>query len=183
MAWVRRWLPLISAAAYSSPSCRFFGSPLMRRNDENAMRYLFRAWRARNPKRGLHMLRCYLQLLWPGDHLVEQLYQLKAAPYPQDLGPADTPDRYLTSRVRVAITSSDYTGADVEASIPSIRSVVPARIVLEFTLLTQAVADLGIGCAMAERPYFQQFTGTMGLGSGVTVNGALITSGGAIVTV
>jgi hypothetical protein len=51
------------------------------RTEEQAMRYLYKAWRARNPKRGLHFLRMYLQLLWPNGWIVEQLWQDKNKPY------------------------------------------------------------------------------------------------------
>jgi hypothetical protein len=137
------------------------GLALYRRADEGAMRYLFRAWRARNPKRGLHMLRTYLQVLWPSGWTVEQMYQEKGEPYPEVLWAQPAADRYRTSRVRVGIESADTTGEDVLAAVPALRSVVPARILLDFVMLTR-IDDgrLAIGGGMFEGFQFQRFEGT-----------------------
>lgn len=135
------------------------GLALFRRTDEGAMRHLFRAWRARNPKRGLHILSCYLQLLWPDNYVVEQLHQNSAKPYPTELHPVEGPGRFRTSRVRVVVDSTDLTGADVLASIPALRSVVPARILLDFVLLGRFDLTLGIACVALGHTQVQQFTG------------------------
>lgn len=135
------------------------GLALYRRPDESAMRYLFRAWRARNPKRGLHMLRTYLQLLWPNGWTVEQLHQLKAADYPEALSQTPAADKFLTSRVRVAIESPNTTGDDVLAAVPALRSVVPARIVLMFAMLTRVEQQLAFASAMYAGAGFQQLEG------------------------
>jgi hypothetical protein len=138
------------------------GLALYRRADEDAMRYLFRSWRARNPKRGLHMLRTYLQVLWPGGWAVEQMYQEKAEPYPEALWAQPAADRYRTSRVRVGIESPDTTGDDVLAAVPALRSVVPARILLEFVMLTR-IDDGRAALAGGFWPGFQlqRFEGTL----------------------
>ncbi|MCA0214703.1 MAG: hypothetical protein LCH79_16185 [Proteobacteria bacterium] len=135
------------------------GLALYRRPDESAMRYLFRSWRARNPKRGLHMLRTYLQLLWPNGWTVEQLHQLKTATYPDNLSTIVHADRFTTSRVRVAIESANTTGDDVLATVPALRSVVPARIVLEFAMLTRMEQRLAMASGMYAGANFQSFTG------------------------
>lgn len=113
------------------------GLGLYRREDEAAMRYLFKAWRARNPRRGLTFLRTYLQLLWPNEHECEQLWQSKADPYPTNLVSRDeiaaaNPDatHYLTCRVRVAINELDEVGEGLRRVLPSLHAVVPARFVL-----------------------------------------------------
>lgn len=138
------------------------GLALYRRADEGAMRYLFRAWRARNPKRGLHMLRTYLQVLWPNDWTVEQLYQEKAEPYPEVLWAQPAADRYRTSRVRVGIASPDTTGEDVLAAVPALRSVVPARILLEFVVLTQVKgAEVAVASGFWPGFQFQRFEGSL----------------------
>lgn len=123
------------------------GLALYRRADESAMRYLFRAWRARNPKRGLHMLRCYLQLLWPNNWSVHQLYQSKSAPYPTDLYQVAEPTRFRTSRVRVGIASGEATEDEILGAVPALRSVVPARILLDIMLLNQMSQSMGLGAA------------------------------------
>lgn len=50
--------------------------------EEAATRYLYRAWKAGDAqKRGLHFLRTYLQLLFPGETEVKQLWHYKSASY------------------------------------------------------------------------------------------------------
>lgn len=54
--------------------------------EEAATRYLYRAWKSGDVQgRGIHFLRTYLQLLFPGLCEVEQLWQDKALPYPKAL--------------------------------------------------------------------------------------------------
>lgn len=50
--------------------------------EEAAVRYLYRAWKASDTQgRGLHFLRTYLQLLFPGEAEVQQLWHAKDQPY------------------------------------------------------------------------------------------------------
>ncbi|WP_320153058.1 hypothetical protein [uncultured Tolumonas sp.] len=52
--------------------------------EEAATRYLYRAWKSGDvQKRGLHFVRTYLQLLFPGESEVKQLWHSKAQPYGQ----------------------------------------------------------------------------------------------------
>ncbi|HZX81369.1 MAG TPA: hypothetical protein VFE72_10500 [Lysobacter sp.] len=52
--------------------------------EEAATRYLYRAWKSGNTQgRGLHFLRTYLQLLFPNQCRVEQLWQAREAEYPE----------------------------------------------------------------------------------------------------
>lgn len=51
-------------------------------SEEAATRYLYRAWKARGENgRGLHFLRTYLQMLFPNQCKVEQLWHDKSQPY------------------------------------------------------------------------------------------------------
>ncbi|MDR0996658.1 MAG: hypothetical protein LBL69_03225, partial [Zoogloeaceae bacterium] len=51
--------------------------------EEEATRYLYRAWKSGNGQgRGLHFLRTYLQMLFPNQCEVEQLWHDKVNPYP-----------------------------------------------------------------------------------------------------
>ena len=59
--------------------------------------YLLRAWRARNPKRGTHLLKTYLQLFWPNAWEVHQMWQDKSLPYPTELVEADGSTRAFAS--------------------------------------------------------------------------------------
>jgi hypothetical protein len=54
--------------------------------EETATRYLYRAWKSGDVQgRGLHFLRTYLQMLFPGMCQVDQLWHDKALPYPTGL--------------------------------------------------------------------------------------------------
>ena len=54
--------------------------------EEAATRYLYRAWKSGDVQgRGLHFLRTYLQMLFPNQCEVEQLWHDKAYPYPTAL--------------------------------------------------------------------------------------------------
>lgn len=104
-----------------------------------ATRYLYRAWRAANVQgRGLHFLRTYLQLLFPGANTVTQMLQDKTLPYPTALTPytgaAIPADKYLTSRLEITIdvSASGQSVADVAACV---LSVIPARFVVYFKII------------------------------------------------
>lgn len=134
------------------------GLALQRRGGEDAMRYLFRAWRARNPKRGLHMLRAYLQLLWPNGWTMDQMWQDHEAPYPT-LSLTDGGHHYLTSRVNVQISSALSDGSDVAAAAPSLRSVMAAKYLLYVTLKQQSEVPLQLGVAYYAGSQVQVFEG------------------------
>lgn len=134
------------------------GLALVRRGDEEAMRYLFKAWKARNPKRGLHMLRLYMRLLWPDGWSVNQLWCDKDGSYPQDVRLTDGGHHFLTSRVQVTISSGVTSGSDVASVAPALRSVVPARVVLNLTLEQKSSAELGVACAFYRGTAVQSFT-------------------------
>lgn len=134
------------------------GLAIVRRGDEESMRYLFRAWKARNPKRGLHMLRLYMRLLWPEGWRVDQLWCSRSGVYPVDLRLSDGGDHFLTSRVNVTISSGVTSGADVDAVAPALRSVVPARILLTLTLEQRSASTLGVAASFYSGAAIQSFT-------------------------
>lgn len=125
-----------------SESVKSDGLSLINNDDEPAMRYLHKAWRGRNPKRGLHFLRSYLQLLFKDSWRLEQLWQSKALPYPTKLATKQRAlsvgieSYFLTSRIRASITDSKSTQLD--AIIPAIRAALPARFVLEMDSLAES---------------------------------------------
>ena len=122
------------------------------------MRYLFRAWRAKNPKRGLHMLRAYLQLLWPNGWEMTQMWQDHDAEYPT-LSATDEGNHFLTSRVHVAISAGASDGSDVAAAAPAMRSVLAARFLLNVSIKQDTMVPLGIVCRAYAGARFQSFTG------------------------
>lgn len=134
------------------------GLALVRRGDEEAMRYLFRAWKARNPKRGLHLLRLYMRMLWPDGWRVDQLWCARTGVYPVDLRLTDGGNHFLTSRVNVTISSGVTSGAEVDAVAPALRSVVPARVLLSLTLEQRSASEVGLAAGFYRGASIQSFT-------------------------
>ena len=110
------------------------GLTVLRETTEARIRYLFKAWRHRNPERGLHFLRLYLAAIFDGGGAVNQLWQKKSETYPLHLrtpeeiegADEDEADYFLTSRVRVDL-DTEIIPAKLLASL---RSSVAARILL-----------------------------------------------------
>ena len=119
--------------------------------EEDATRYLYRAWRSRdNDGRGLHFLKTYLQMLFPNLCSVEQMMQAKNRVYPLDLYPASKhggdDDKYLTSRIEIIVDwASEMTNFTKLMSV--FRAVIPARLTplfrvrLTILLLIEALFD------------------------------------------
>jgi hypothetical protein len=119
------------------------GLALIRKN-EPSMGYLFRAWRARNRMRGLHFLRTYLQLLWSNAWTAEQMWQDARQPYPTALvGEAqanqDPVNHFLTSRIHVAIEDFNEDGQGILKALPSLRTTLGAKYLLNIFLLRRFV--------------------------------------------
>ncbi len=120
-----------------------------RANAEAFMRELFRGWTARNPKRGLHFLRFYLQLLWPNQYELAQLWHGTGAVYPSDATPESGAGRFRTSRVRLYLDVGGGVDSDELAKLQgSFRAVLPARLVLEAATRSVATATLRFGAAV-----------------------------------
>lgn len=135
------------------------GLGLKRRGSEQAMRYMFRSWRARNPKRGLHLLRTYLQLLWPNGWSMWQMWCDQYGVYPYDLSKTQAEEHFLTSRVQVEIEAGATDGADVLAVTPAMRSVLPARMLLSITVVSSVFNELAIATGFHSGQYIQVFSG------------------------
>lgn len=107
--------------------------------EETATRYLYKAWKSRNKNgRGFHFLATYLQLLFPNSYAIEQMAQAKSDTYPNQLSPLKRADstKFSTSRVRVAIDSSRTTWENIDKMAPILSSIIPARLILYFAILT-----------------------------------------------
>lgn len=134
------------------------GLALMRSADEDAMRFLYKAWKSRNPKRGLHMLRLYLRMLWPQGWSVEQLWCPVTGVYPADCTPDEPPEGFLTSRVRVTISSDVSSGEELAAVAPALRSVLPARMVIELRVNYRMDVEIGVSAGIYRGAAIQSFT-------------------------
>lgn len=121
-------------------------------SSDDSIRYLFKAWRSRNPKRGLRFLRTYLQLLWPNAWEAEQLWQHKKLPYPTALYSdselvlrgVDDPskDYFLTSRVNVNVSTSTETGSGVTQVARSLRYVCGARFLVNLRYVQKSKSNI-----------------------------------------
>lgn len=123
------------------------GISLLQSNvEETTTRYLYRAWKSGDvQKRGLHILRVYIKLLFGNLAEVTQLQHSIHEPYPTkliDYRPGDPllPDHYLTSRVYVDIDTS-FADDSIKRIASSVQSTLAARFVPEIrfrTLSTRA---------------------------------------------
>jgi hypothetical protein len=123
------------------------GLAMERRTSAEAfMAQLFRAWRARNPRRGTAFLRHYLQLLWPGQWTLEQLWQDPALPYPVGANGTEAPGKFLTSRLRLLFQDDALFSVDeVNRLSGSFRAVLPARMVLDIRVAAGAESFMRAG--------------------------------------
>jgi hypothetical protein len=113
---------------------------LPNKNEHPATRYIYRAWKAQNLQgRGTAFLRTYLQMHFPNDFAVNQLWHKKDTPYPEGLvSPADTPapvidpaTMYLTSRLEIDL-DYDIANWSIKYLVDVIRAIIPARFVPTF---------------------------------------------------
>ena len=119
--------------------------------EETATRYLYKAWKSRNKNgRGFHFLATYLQLLFPNGYNIDQMAQAKSGTYPNQLSPLSRADstKFSTSRVRVALDSSKATWENVIKMAPILSSIIPARLILYFAMLTTWRRNNYVGSAM-----------------------------------
>lgn len=112
-------------------------------NLEAATRYLYRAWLSSdNQGRGAHFIRTYMQLLFPGEHEIIQLWQDKSAPYPELLYEAEQPNSFLTSRFTIRGSNINVL-ANINRLKKSILSCVPARFVINISYNSGASGGFG----------------------------------------
>ena len=126
-------------------------------NLEAATRYLYRAWLSSdNQGRGAHFIRTYMQLLFPGEHEIIQLWQDKSAPYPELLYESEQPNSFLTSRFTIRGSNVNVL-ANINRLKKSILSCVPARFVINIAYNSAAEGGIGnfqSGIKIASIGYF-----------------------------
>ena len=108
----------------------------------SSLKYLLKAWRSENQKRGLHFLRTYLQLIYPNKHNINQLWQDSAKSYPNGLATEDEAKEigsphWLTSRVSIEVTDEKETGVILDSYRDTLQKVVGARFLLELYLFRE----------------------------------------------
>ncbi len=124
------------------------GLAVLRTTDIDAIRYLFKAFRFRNPRRGLHFLRLYVRILFGEAHDINLMWQRKDKPYPTALLDNATvtsrgleAEHFLTSRVHVDI-DSDFLTASLKQVL---MTTVAARFVLQVRSAKYGRSTLSIG--------------------------------------
>lgn len=133
------------------------GLALVNNDDEAAMRYLHKAWSGRNPRRGLHFIKTYLQLLWPNRskayqtwHRKDQIEAYPAAEMPRAPFFTGDPedDHFLSCRV-VALVQFDNDPSSRAVIEPALRSSLAAEFLLELRaqLVTGTAITQHAACA------------------------------------
>lgn len=109
----------------------------MQQVGNDKVKYLLKAWRYRNPKRGTHFLSLFIRMIWGNDFEILPLYQRKNAPYPTEVkteeevreNKENLNDYFLTSRLRVTLYgSSGYFSTDIAKSL---NHLLPARLFVQ----------------------------------------------------
>lgn len=135
------------------------GLSVLGRVNEDGLRYLFKAWRYRNPRRGTRFLEVYLRVLFGDVFQIDQLWQKKTEPYPTYLrslgeiaiaGESES-DFFLTSRLRVDLT----TDLVPDQVVRSLRTAIAARLVFEVRVSQVAENTLGLGGVLSLCNFFQ----------------------------
>ena len=124
-------------------------------NNQPYMLEVFRAWRGQHSRRGLGFLEFYLQMLWPNAWTIKQQYHPIATQnnYPLDILDDEVANSFLTSRVAVTIDPNQLTSpSEVTKMLPSLKRVVPARIVLNVSLGVDVVVPFNLEVGMAFIP-------------------------------
>lgn len=104
--------------------------------------YLLKAWRAKNPKRGFHFLHTFLQMLYPNNFNVLQMWQQTDQPYPLVLRDEYAMKQsghphWLTSRVVVEVSDWTETGDNLVKYQPELQAIIGARFLLMASMLRQ----------------------------------------------
>lgn len=121
--------------------------------------YLMKAWTIRNPKRGFHFLRTYLQMLYPSSFKIEQMYQETSKAYPTALSNKDDAQRkntphWLTSRVKISVTDWEESGDLFLQYAPILQTLISARFVLMLEVLREFSGGANLGIASAGTIYY-----------------------------
>ena len=133
------------------------GLTVLRRDDgglsDTLMSLIYANWSALASERGIQFLQFVLNMLYPDQNSIVQLWHSKelANSYPLYATEISGEDRFLTSRIRIKIDSSVDVGELSELS-PTIAKLVPWHIVPEVAV-TIDTQDLGMHMAIAAQGY------------------------------
>lgn len=125
------------------------GLAMLRNTASENIRYLFHAWRYRNPQRGTKFLDVYLRSLFGSVFTIAQLWCRKDGVYPVDVmsdqeirhAGEDFANFFLTSRLRVDIETEIVP----ERILRAARTAVASRFVLELRAARSTLSTYKIG--------------------------------------
>lgn len=134
-------MPNLGTDEFISRQLNNDGLAILRDTSNENIRYLFHAWRYRNPQRGTAFLRTYLNALFGPVFTIEQLWCPKDGLYPQDVRDpyemsvlrANYDDHFLTSRLRVDIDTKALPDKIIRAA----KTAIAARFVLEMRIASR----------------------------------------------
>jgi len=128
------------------------GLAVLRREDSLAdtlMAVIYANWEAMASARGLAFLQFVLDMLYPNQNQIIRLWHSKArsADYPNYLSESAASSRFLTSRIRIKL-SSDIDVAELSELTPTLSRLVPWNIVPEVAVGVET-EDMGVAVAVA----------------------------------
>lgn len=141
--------PHLASDEFISRELNNDGLAMLRDTSNEDIRYLFHAWRYRNPQRGTAFLRTYLRALFGDVFTIDQLWCPVGGQYPADamssgdmaLAGIDKADCFLTSRLRVDIETKIVP----ERILAAAKTAVAARFVLELRAARRVSMKIRVG--------------------------------------
>lgn len=120
---------------------------------DKLMSVIYANWDAMASERGLAFLQFVLNMLYPEQNEIKQLWHSKAQAtnYPSFVSENERKDRFLTSRLRIKIDSSVDIG-ELSELAPTLSRLVPWNIVPEVAVSIKT-EDMGIKVAAAAHCY------------------------------
>ncbi len=139
-------MPHLGTDEFISRELNNDGLAILHDTTNEKVRYLFHAWRYRNPQRGTAFLETYLRALFGNVYTIEQLWCPVAGVYPADskteqelqLAGISKDDCFLTSRFRIDLETEIIPERILEAA----KTAVAARFVLELRAVRRALIEL-----------------------------------------
>lgn len=134
------------------------GLAVLRRDDEGLsdtlMAIIYSNWTAIASERGVSFLQFVLDMLYPNQNEIVRLYHSKARAnsYPRYLSESKGRDSFLTSRVRIKM-STDVNVAELSELTPTISRLVPWQVVPEVAVGVKS-EDMGLVAAVAAKQYY-----------------------------
>ena len=129
------------------------GLAVLRRNDgglsDKLMSVIYANWESMASERGLAFLQFVLDMLYPDQNTITRLWHsiAKKNSYPHYLSESQGISKFLTSRIRIKL-SSDIDIAELSELVPTLSRLVPWQVVPEVAVSIDT-DDMGVKIALA----------------------------------